>query len=229
MTKGHHFLEHRQSQPIRSFVRREGRMTRAQRRALERLWPSYGIDLKTAELDLGATFNREAPRILELGFGNGEALLQQAQSAPETDFLGIEVYRPGIGHLLLRLEAEQLNNVRTICEDARIVLQHLPDQGLDGVQIFFPDPWPKKRHHKRRLIQSPFITKVWEKIKPGGWLHLATDWQDYAEHMLAVLNAHPGFRCRGVEAPARRPRTKFECRGENLGHSVWDLSYQRLE
>jgi tRNA (guanine-N7-)-methyltransferase len=218
-----------QPRPIRSFVRREGRMTHAQRSALEQLWPSYGVDLEAGKLNLEALFNREAPRILELGFGNGESLIQQAQVTPGTDFLGVEVYRPGIGHLLLGLEAERLTNVRLICEDAQIVLHHLPDQGVDGVQIFFPDPWPKKRHHKRRLIQLPFVAQLEGKIKPGGWLHLATDCQDYAQHMLAVLSACPRFRYQSAETRGRRPRTKFERRGERLGHSAWDLRYQRLE
>lgn len=223
-----------QSGSIASFVRREGRITPAQKKALVKLWPCYGIDLGAAPLNLEAIFKRKGERIVEIGFGNGESLLQQAQSAPEKDFLGIEVYRPGVGHLLLRLEAEGLKNIRVICEDARTVLQyHLPDQSLQGVQIFFPDPWPKKRHHKRRLIQAPFVELVWHKLKPGGWLHLATDWQDYAEQMLAVLSQHPGFanldgEGRFFQGAAERPATKFERRGRQRGHGVWNLRFKKL-
>lgn len=221
------------ARPIRSFVRREGRMTHSQKKALERLWRLYGLALGTEPLDLATVFNRQAQRILEIGFGNGESFIAQAQATPEADFLGIEVYRPGIGHLLLRLESNQLNNVRVICSDALEVLQcYLPNHSLAGVQIFFPDPWPKKRHHKRRLIQPPFVELLWHKLKPGGWLHLATDWQDYAEHILAVLNQHPGFRyltetdhC--IYGPSERPLTKFEQRGQRQGRPIWDLKFKR--
>ncbi|ABA57534.1 tRNA (guanosine(46)-N7)-methyltransferase TrmB [Nitrosococcus oceani] len=218
-----------QPRPITSFVRREGRMTPAQKKALEHLWPRYGIDLGTGPLNLAAIFNRQAERILEIGFGNGESLLQQARAAPERDFLGIEVYRPGIGHLLLRLKAEGLENIRVIHGDAWEVLQRaLPNPSLDGVQIFFPDPWPKKRHHKRRLIQPSFVDLLERKIKPGGWFHLATDWQDYAEQIKAVLSQHAGFNQLTNEGQStQRPRTKFEARGQQQGHGVWDLRFKR--
>ncbi|QBQ55467.1 tRNA (guanosine(46)-N7)-methyltransferase TrmB [Nitrosococcus wardiae] len=223
-----------QCRSIQSFVRREGRITPAQKKALAQLWPHYGIDLGTEPLELEAIFNRNAERILEIGFGNGDSLIQQARLAPEKDFLGIEVHRPGVGHLLLCLEAEGLENIRVIGDDAWKVLQHhLPEQSLQGVQIFFPDPWPKKRHHKRRLIQPPFVDLLWHKLKPNGWIHLATDWQNYADQMMRVLSQHPGFgnlagEGRFAQGPGERPSTKFERRGQRQGHPVWDLKFTKL-
>jgi tRNA (guanine-N7-)-methyltransferase len=223
-----------QLRSIRSFVRREGRITPAQKKALEQLWPAYGLDLGTDWLDLQAIFDRQAPRILEIGFGNGESLIQQARTTPKTDFLGIEVYRSGVGQLLARLETEELENVRIICDDAWKVLQHhISEQSLDGVQIFFPDPWPKKRHHKRRLIQIPFIDLIWHKLKPNGWLHLATDWQNYAAQMMEVLSQHPRFYNLAGEGnfahDCQRTLTKFERRGQAQGNLVWDLKFKRTE
>ncbi|ROR34622.1 tRNA (guanosine(46)-N7)-methyltransferase TrmB [Inmirania thermothiophila] len=223
-----------QTRRIRSFVRREGRMTAAQRRALATLWPRYGLEPRGV-LDLDAAFGRRARRTLEIGFGNGEALLTLARTALEEDFLGIEVHRPGVGHLLLGLEREGLGNVRVICDDAVEVLsRHLPAASLDRILIWFPDPWPKKRHHKRRLVQPPFVRELLRVLRPGGLLHLATDWPDYAEHMVAVLEAEPGLI--NLEGPGRfaprppwRPRTRFEARGERLGHPVLDLLYRRRE
>jgi tRNA (guanine-N7-)-methyltransferase len=215
-------------------VRREGRITPAQKKSLEQLWPTYGLDLGTGCLDLQMIFARQAPRILEIGFGNGESLAQQARTTPETDFLGIEVYRPGVGQLLARLKTEGLENVRVICDDAWKVLQHhISGQSLDGIQIFFPDPWPKKRHHKRRLIQTPFLDLMWHKIKLNGWLHLATDWQNYAAQMMAVLNQHYGFynlagEGNFIQGLDQRPSTKFERRGQNQGNLVWDLKFKRV-
>ena len=226
---------HPQIQPVRSFVRREGRITPAQKKALEQLWPLYGIDLRAEYLNLELIFNREAPRILEIGFGNGESLIQQARTRPETDFLGVEVYQPGVGRLLACLETEGLKNVRVICADAWNVLQcYIVDRSLDGVQIFFPDPWPKKRHHKRRLIQTPFVDLIWHKIKPYGWLHLATDWQNYATQMMAVLSQYPGFynlagKGNFTQSCGQRPSTKFERRGRDQGNLVWDLIFKRSE
>jgi tRNA (guanine-N7-)-methyltransferase len=223
-----------QFRSIRSFMCRGGRITPAQKKALEQLWPVYGLDLGTGCLDLQTIFARqEALRILEIGFGNGESLTQQARTTPEANFLGIEVYRPGIGQLLARLEVEGLENVRVICGDAWEVLQHhISDQSLDGVQIFFPDPWPKKRHHKRRLIQTPFIDLIWHKIKLNGWLHLATDWQNYAAQMMTVLSQHYGFynlasEGKFIQGLDQRPSTKFERRGQNHGNPVWDLKFKR--
>ena len=218
---------------VRSFVRREGRLTRGQRRALEQLWPRYGIPAGEEVLDLEAVFGRRAPVVLEIGFGNGEALLAMAAARPGTDYLGIEVHRPGIGRLLLGLEAQGLSNVRVLEGDAaELLARRLPGASLDAVHIFFPDPWPKKRHHKRRLVQPAFVELLRTRLKPGGRLHLATDWRDYAEHMAAVMERAPGFRNLSphppyIERPPDRPRTRFERRGADLGHGVWDLLYQR--
>jgi tRNA (guanine-N7-)-methyltransferase len=220
---------------VRSFVRREGRMTAAQRRALEELWPRYGIAPGEESLDLDAVFARRAPRYLEIGFGMGDALAAMAERHPERDYLGIEVHQPGVGALLRALDARGLHNVRVIATDAVEVLQRrVPDSSLDGVYIFFPDPWPKKRHHKRRLVQPPFSALLARKLRAGGQVHLATDWEDYARQMLEVLEATPGLaNAAGAGAfaprPGERPVTKFERRGERLGHQVWDLIFERRE
>lgn len=217
---------------IRSFVRREGRMTRAQQEALARLGERY-ILAPRGELDLDVAFGRAATRILEIGFGMGDALADLALAHPDWDYLGVEVHRPGIGSLLQRLEKANLHNVRVICADALEVMTHqLADNSLDAAQLFFPDPWPKKRHHKRRIVQADFVELVRRKLKPGGRLHLATDWEDYARHMLQVMEAAPGYsNAAGQGAfsprPADRPLTKFERRGQRLGHGVWDLVYIR--
>ena len=218
---------------IRSFVTRAGRITPAQERALATLWPKYGVEPAAAPLDLGALFGRSAPRTVEIGFGNGENLIALAQAHPERDYLGIEVHRPGVGRLLLALEERRLCNVRVICHDAVEVLERqIAEASLDEILILFPDPWPKKRHHKRRLIQPPFVALLARALVPGGVLRLATDWQPYAVEMLEVLNAAAeldnlaadrGF----VARPAERPPTRFERRGERLGHEVWDLAYRR--
>lgn len=207
-------------------------MTGAQRRALDTLWERYGLDSETGVLDLDALFGRRAPRCLEIGFGMGEALAALAQTHPERDYLGIEVHRPGVGALLARLESLKLTHVRLFCADAVDVVNHrLPAACLDAVYVFFPDPWPKKRHHKRRLVQPEFIELLAEKLRPGGVLHMATDWEDYARHMMEVMErcalfintAGPGnFAPRG-----ERPPTRFENRGRRLGHRVWDLVFER--
>jgi len=216
--------------PIRSFVRREGRITGAQQRALDTLWERFGV-AADIPLELNALFGREAPRVLEIGFGDGEALVCMAQAHPEIDYLGIEVHRPGVGHLLQRAAALELINLRVLCADAVTVLeQQVPAHCLDRVQIFFPDPWPKKRHHKRRLIQPEFVALLARRLKTGGHLHLATDWADYAEQMLEVLNASADFvntATAFAPRPDSRPLTKFEQRGQRLGHPVWDLVFQR--
>lgn len=218
---------------IRSFVRREGRMTDAQRHALDALWPRYGIDPGEDLLDLDAPFGRRAPRLLEIGFGMGDALLEMAERHPENDYLGIEVHRPGVGRVLARLEEKGLRNVRVICADAVEVLRKgIPDGNLESVYLFFPDPWPKKRHHKRRIVQPAFVALLGQKLRPGGILHMATDWEDYARHMMAVLGSARGFvNAAGAGAfmprPEDRPATKFERRGERLGHGVWDLVFRR--
>jgi tRNA (guanine-N7-)-methyltransferase len=219
--------------PIRSFVRREGRMTEAQRRALEELWPRFGVDDADTALDFAALFGRRAPVTLEIGFGTGDALAALAAHHPENDYLGIEVHRPGVGRLLRRLEADGIANVRVCVADAKEVLERrVPDGSLDVVLIYFPDPWPKKRHHKRRLVQPEFVELLRRKLKPGGRLQLATDWHDYAQHMLAVLESAEGFENlagpeRYAERPEERPLTRFESRGQKLGHHVWDLCFRR--
>lgn len=219
---------------IRSFVTRSGRITSAQERALHDLWPKYGVELGTAPLDLDALFGRRGRRIAEIGFGNGDNLLALAASRPAEDFLGIEVHRPGVGRLLLQLEERALGNVRVVCQDAVEVLErYLGGPCLDEILILFPDPWPKKRHHKRRLIQPPFVALLAERLRSGGALRLATDWEPYAAEMLATLAAE--LRLRNVAPdgafilrPAERAPTRFERRGERLGHQVWDLEFQRV-
>jgi len=218
---------------IRSFVRREGRITEAQKRALEELLPRYGIDTGNTALDFVALFGRDAPVHVEVGFGNGEALAAMAAAHPQNNYLGIEVHRPGVGALLRRIEAEGLTNVRVACTDAKELLeQRIPAASLSAVYIFFPDPWHKKRHHKRRLVQIEFVELLAHKLKPGGLLHLATDWEDYAQHMLAVLSAAKGFEntsgsSQYAPRPETRPCTRFERRGQRLGHGVWDLLFHR--
>jgi tRNA (guanine-N7-)-methyltransferase len=214
-------------------VRREGRLTAGQQRALQDLWPRYGLETQSL-LNLDDIFDRSAPRTLEIGFGNGDALLAMATSQPETDFIGIEVHRPGVGRLLRELEQRALSNVRVIREDAVPILENsLPDDSLDRLLLFFPDPWHKKRHHKRRIVQAAFIELLARKIARGGILHMATDWEDYAEHMLDVMGLSPAFRnCAGAgnysPKPDYRPTTRFEQRGQRLGHGVWDLLYERV-
>ncbi len=209
-------------------------MTDAQRRALDELWPRYGVDFSPAPLDLDALYGRRASRSVEIGFGNGAHLAALAASHPERDYLGIEVHPPGVGRLLLALAAADLGNVRVSCHDAVEVLDaQIPAASLDEIQILFPDPWHKKRHHKRRLIQPPFAACLSDRLKPGGVLRLATDWRPYADHMLEVLKACPalenlspagGFADRSSD----RAPTRFEERGERLGHEIWELLFRRL-
>lgn len=225
-------LHHR---PVRSFVRREGRLTASQKRALVELWPQFGTDFTPGFLDLNAAFGRSATgqRVLEIGFGNGDVLSQLAAANPDDDFLGIEVHRPGVGHLLQILNENKSSNVRIIRHDAvEVMKEMLPEESLDRVLLFFPDPWPKKRHHKRRILQPSFADLVASRLKRGGVFHLATDWQPYAEHMLEVMDGSAAFEnlagpARFSERPASRPETKFERRGLRLGHGVWDLLYRR--
>ncbi len=220
--------------PIRSFVRREGRITPSQQRSLTQLWPRYGLDVGDYLFDFQEIFGRKAScLVLEIGFGDGVSLLQQAQAHPENDYLGIEVHRPGAGRLLRALESAELDNVRVVCEDAVSVLrENIPEQSLDVVQLFFPDPWHKKRHHKRRIVQPDFVQLVRSRLRSGGYFHLATDWEDYAQHMMATLESAPGYRnTAGVDnfvpRPDSRPLTKFELRGQRLGHGVRDLIFER--
>jgi tRNA (guanine-N7-)-methyltransferase len=218
---------------VRSFVRREGRLTRGQLRALDAGLPRFGIPAGEEPIDFVGVFGRRAPVTLEIGFGNGESLAQQAQAQPERDFIGVEVHRPGVGHLLGEIERRGLENVRVLVDDAVNVLERrTPPSSLDAVQIFFPDPWHKKRHHKRRLIQPAFLRLVASRLKPGGALHLATDWRDYAEHMSAALaETRDMFEPEGAQPvasrPAHRPETRFERRGHRLGHVVQDFLYRR--
>jgi tRNA (guanine-N7-)-methyltransferase len=219
--------------PIRSYVLRQGRLTRGQQQALDRLWDAYGVDYADQALDLDSLYGRSAERVLEIGFGNGDSLFRQAASSPDKDYLGIEVHRPGVGHLLRLADDAGLTNLRVINHDAVDVLrQQIPDRTLDCVQLFFPDPWHKKRHHKRRIVNPDFAQLVRSKLKPGGLFHLATDWQDYAEHMLEVMEQADGFSNTAGKGnyarDADRPPTKFEGRGRRLGHGVWDLVYQRV-
>lgn len=220
--------------PIRSFVKRAGRMTEGQQKAYDKHWPDKGLQLSQGMLDYGSTFGREADVVLEIGFGMGASLVQMAAAEPDKDFIGIEVHRPGVGKLLHLMEEQGVDNIRAYCDDAVEVLQQcIPDASLARVQIYFPDPWHKKKHHKRRLIKPEFIQLLRSKLRPGGLLHLATDWEHYAEQMMDVLCAAPGFaNCADeycfAERPAFRPITKFERRGERLGHGVWDILFEVL-
>lgn len=220
-----------QHRPIRSFVLRQGRISEAQQRAYEQLKSRYIVEFAARTLDMNTAFGRSAPKILEIGFGMGAATAQIAAEHPENDYLGIEVHTPGVGALMRLLDAGSLTNVRIIQHDAVEVLNHMiAPASLDGIHIYFPDPWPKKRHHKRRLIQPPLVTLLASRLKPGGYLHLATDWQGYAEWMLEVLRGEPQLKNTAEDyapKPDYRPETKFERRGLNLGHGVWDLVFRR--
>ncbi|MBS0382605.1 MAG: tRNA (guanosine(46)-N7)-methyltransferase TrmB [Proteobacteria bacterium] len=219
---------------IRSFVLREGRITPAQQRAFEQHWTRFGLDYTGAPRDLDALFGRSAPRVLEIGFGNGEALAWSCEHDPARDYLGIEVHRPGVGRLMNALAALDVRNVRIWNHDAVEVLRHeIRPAALEEVRIWFPDPWPKKRHHKRRLVQPAFVELLAARTKSGGLLHLATDWPEYALHMREVLAAQPGWRLReGASGESKRPdwriETRFERRGIRLGHPVTDLLYDRM-
>ncbi len=216
---------------IRSFVLRQGRVSTAQQRAIDTLLPRYGILYAAQPLDLDRAFGRAAPKILEIGFGMGDSTATIAQAHPENDYLALEVHTPGVGNLLKLVDAQQLTNIRIIQHDAVEVLRDMiANATLDGVHIFFPDPWHKARHNKRRLIQPAFIAQLVQKLKPGGYIHVATDWQDYAEQILAVLSAEPLLKNTATDyapRPAYRPLTKFEQRGIKLGHGVWDLIFSR--
>lgn len=218
---------------IRSFVRREGRLTPGQQRNLDTLWPRYGLEVADGPFDWDTMFGRRAPRTLEIGFGAGEVLAKLAESHPDEDFIGIEVYRSGVGRLLGELRDRGLDNVRVFCADAvEVLARAVPAASLDTVLLYFPDPWPKKRHHKRRLVQPAFADAVARALKPGGLWRLATDWADYAEWMREVLDPHPAFANAGGEdgfvSDPPRPGTRFESRGLRKGHAVRDLAYRRV-
>jgi len=218
---------------VRSYVLRTGRMTPGQRRAFDQNWQRWGLARADGPLDYDTVFGRPGPRVLEIGFGMGQSLVDMAAAAPETNFIGIEVHRPGVGKLLHSMNEQGVDNIRVYCDDAVEVLRDcITDASLDTVQIFFPDPWHKKRHHKRRLIQPGFVEQLAARLRPGGTLHLATDWEDYARQMMKVLSASQVLRntCPGgsfAARPEHRPLTKFELRGERLGHGVRDLLFVR--
>jgi len=217
--------------PIRSYVLRQGRISHAQQRAYDALLPLFSLPYQVRALDLGLIFKRDAPRVLEIGFGMGESTAEIAASHPETDYIGVEVHTPGVGGLLKQIGERDLKNVRIIQHDAVEVLQHMIGENtLAGIHLFFPDPWPKLRHHKRRLIQAELTRLLASRLRPGGYLHAATDWQAYAEHILATFAHEPllentasGYAPR----PAYRPLTKFEQRGLKLGHGVWDIVFRK--
>ena len=212
-------------------MRRQGRISNAQTRALETLLPHYGIPYREAVLNLHEVFQRDAPKIFEIGFGMGEATAHIAKTHPENDYLCSDVHTPGVGSLLKLIAESNLINIRIIQHDAVEIVQHmLASSSLDGVHIFFPDPWPKKRHHKRRLLQTSFMEFLYDRLKSGGYIHVATDWEEYATHILNVLEAHPGFINTALgfaDKPDYRPTTKFEQRGLKLAHGTWDLIFKK--
>ena len=218
---------------VRSFVLREGRLTKGQEQALERLWPVHGLERRDGMISPGDLFNRDLPIVFEIGYGMGQSLADMAKAAPDMGFIGVEVHRPGVGALLLAINEQQLSNVRSYCDDAVDILQQcIPDESLTRLQLYFPDPWHKKKHHKRRIVQPAFAQLVQQKLKQGGVFHMATDWENYAEHMMEVMSAEKGWENQAGEnnfspRPAWRPETKFERRGARLGHGVWDLLFEK--
>ncbi len=223
--------------PIRSFVVRSGRMTVGQQKGWDDYWPSMGLQPGMAGLSkdsLSSLFEKEQPLVLEIGFGMGASLFEMAQNQPQMNFLGVEVHRPGVGALLAKAGEARLTNLKVFCCDANEVIKdYIPDASLARVQLYFPDPWHKKRHHKRRLVQAEFVQRIHAKLKAGGCFHMATDWQPYAEHMLAVMEGEDGYRNTAgpgnfATKPDYRPVTKFENRGRKLGHGVWDLLFERI-
>ncbi len=216
---------------IQSFVRRSGRLTEGQKSGLNELWPDFGVDLPKGKIDLTALFDQQQATVLEIGFGNGDSLLAMAINTPDKNFLGIEVYEAGVGRLINEANKHKLTNLKIIKDDAVEVLKcHIEDNSFEAFQLFFPDPWHKKKHHKRRIIQKDFLDLISSKLQSGGTIHMATDWKNYAEHMMKTLEAHPHFKnSLGAHnysvRPEHRPITKFERRGERLGHGVWDLIF----
>ncbi|MEH6548642.1 MAG: tRNA (guanosine(46)-N7)-methyltransferase TrmB [Pseudomonadales bacterium] len=218
---------------IRSFVLRGGRMTPGQLKAFDKHWQQQGLNIGDGTFDPLAVFGREAPLVLEIGYGMGESLIAMAECEVEKDFIGIEVHKPGVGRLMLLANEGGLDNLRTYNTDAIDVLnQCIADNSLHRVQLYFPDPWHKKKHNKRRIVQPEFVELVRRKLQPGGLFHMATDWENYAEQMLGVMSAAPGYKNQAdgfAERPEWRPVTKFQNRGEKLGHGVWDLLFERID
>ncbi|ACX89144.1 tRNA (guanosine(46)-N7)-methyltransferase TrmB [Pectobacterium parmentieri] len=220
---------------IRSFVRRQGRLTNGQQLALDNYWPVMGVEYQTEQVDFNALFGRDAPVVLEIGFGMGASLVTMAAQHPEQNFLGIEVHLPGVGACLASAQEAGISNLRVMCHDAlEVLMKMIPDGSLSMVQLFFPDPWHKARHNKRRIVQVPFVELVQSKLKVGGVFHMATDWEPYAQHMLEVMTSVAGYRNLSdnneyVVRPESRPLTKFEARGQRLGHGVWDLMFERIK
>ncbi|MDX5627957.1 MULTISPECIES: tRNA (guanosine(46)-N7)-methyltransferase TrmB [unclassified Brenneria] len=220
---------------IRSFVRRQGRLTNGQQQALDNYWPVMGVAFQAEPLAFTSLFGRDAPVVLEIGFGMGASLVTMAAQHPEQNFLGIEVHLPGVGACLSSAHEAEVGNLRVMCHDAVEVLESMiPDGSLSMVQLFFPDPWHKARHNKRRIVQVPFVELVLRKLKVGGVFHMATDWEPYAQHMLEVMGSVAGYRNLSdnndyVARPESRPLTKFEARGQRLGHGVWDLMFERMK
>ena len=216
---------------VRSFVLRQGRLTSGQEAALEKMWPDFGLEASSDVFNFTKIFGRQAPITLEIGFGNGDSLATMAKNAPERDFVGIEVHRPGVGHILHLIEKYELKNLRVIRDDAvEIIKNNIAENALDCVQLFFPDPWHKKKHNKRRIVQPDFVSLLASRLQKNGIFHMATDWQEYAEHMAEVMEAHADFESIAdspySEKPVSRPETKFERRGLDRGHGVWDLLYK---
>lgn len=220
---------------IQSFVKREGRLTSGQAKALEKYWPGMGLDHQAGLQDFSQVFGRTAPVVMEIGFGMGKSLVEMASNEPDKDFIGIEVHRPGVGACLADAAQAGISNLRVYAHDAvEILADCIADKSLSRMQLFFPDPWHKTRHHKRRIVQGEFVQKLRAKLAVGGMFHMATDWQNYAEHMLEVMNQAPGYLNLSasedyVPRPEQRPLTKFEQRGHRLGHGVWDLMFERIE
>lgn len=221
------------NQRIKSFVLRQGRLSAGQKRALDTQWPRFGLELKDQQLDFKALFGREAPTIVEIGFGMGKSLAEMAEANPQQNYIGIEVHRPGVGALLKQIEEKDLTNIRVFNEDAIEVLEKMiPENSLAGLYLFFPDPWHKKRHNKRRIVQPEFVQKIRTHLMLQGQFHMATDWEDYALHMMAVMNDAEGYTNTSgsgnyTPRPDYRPLTKFENRGHRLGHGVWDLIFEK--
>lgn len=221
--------------PVRSYVLRTGRMTEGQQQAFAKYWPQYGLSLHRGKLNPGEQFGRQAPLVLEIGFGMGDSLFQMARDEPDKDFIGIEVHTPGVGRLINRAGLAGLTNIKVYLADALDVLEDcINDASLSRLQLYFPDPWHKRKHHKRRIVSAAFVQQAWHKLQVGGVVHLATDWQPYAQQMLEVMEHAEGFRNLAGTAgfakrPAYRPVTKFESRGERLGHGVWDLLFEKEE